>query len=81
MSAVDPPQRTLCDLHPGEIGRIVEIAGGRTLKRRCLALGLRVGSEVTTTQNLGHGIVVTCAGSRVALGRGMAAKLWIETKS
>lgn len=69
---------TLCDLPPGQTGRIIAVQGGRNLKRRCLALGLRVGSEVTAAQRRGQGIVVASGGSRIALGRGMAVKLLVE---
>ena len=75
---IPPPPRTLCDLNSGETGRIAAIIGDRAAKRRCLALGLRIGTEVTTSQNRGQGIVVTCGGSRIALGQDMASRLQIE---
>ena len=62
----------------GAMARIVQIDGGRRMTRRCLALGLRVGAEVTVSHARGHGVVVACDGNRVALGREMARHVLAE---
>ena len=54
------------------------ILGGRQLTHRLLSLGLRVGSEIELTQLRGCGVVVANAGTRVALGAGVAEKLLVE---
>jgi ferrous iron transport protein A len=56
---------------------IKEIAGGRQLIHRLLSLGLRVGSEIELIQRRGGGVVVAKAGTRVALGAGVAEKLLV----
>lgn len=63
----------------GSRARIVLIQGGRNLHRRLMGLGLRVGSEVQILHHRGSGVVVACAGSRIALGGGVAKKLLIES--
>ena len=65
-------------LGAGQRGRIVEIRGGRRLARRCLALGLRVGGEVIVAQTRGGGLVVASGGNRIALGRDIADRVFVE---
>lgn len=67
------------DLLPvGAHARIEELHGGRTMTRRLLSLGLRVGSEVEVVQHRGRGVVVASHGVRVALGGGIAAKMVMQ---
>ena len=73
-----PTRGPLTALVAGQRGRIVEIRGGRRLARRCLALGLRVGGEVVVTQTRGGGLVVASGGNRIALGRGIADRVFVE---
>ncbi len=55
------------------------IEGGRQLRGRLAALGLLPGSELEVIQNSGHGpFVVSVKGSRVVIGRGMAARIAVE---
>jgi ferrous iron transport protein A len=56
---------------------IKRIVGGRQLTHRLMSLGLRVGSEIKLTQRRGGGVVVANAGTRVALGAGVAEKLLV----
>lgn len=78
MDAPSSPLAALADLPPGSRGRIVEIRAGRELARRLLGLGLRLGSEITVLHHRGRGVVVSNGDARVALGGGVAEKLWIE---
>lgn len=56
-----------------------DIEGGRQLKGRLAALGLLPGTELEVVQNSGHGpFVVSVRGSRIVIGRGMAAKITVE---
>jgi len=73
--------RSLSELRVGQHGRIAEIRGGRELTRRLLSLGLRVGMEVDVLHRRGHGVVVASAGTRVALGAGVADKLYVTPLS
>jgi|GEM_PF-509752 len=68
----------LTQLPVGGHARIVKVDGGRLLLRRLLSLGLRVGAEVDLVQRRGRGVVVASQGSRVALGAGVADKLWVQ---
>jgi ferrous iron transport protein A len=46
---------------------------------RLAALGFTIGAEVTMVQNFGHGpLIVLVRDTRVALGRGEAAKVLVE---
>jgi ferrous iron transport protein A len=67
--------KPLAHLPLGSRARIVEILGGRELKRRLLALGLRVGSEVRIEHHRGRGLVLSTGSTRVAIGGGIAEKL------
>ncbi|MGQ9659402.1 MAG: FeoA domain-containing protein [Thermochromatium sp.] len=76
MSQTPDPLR-LTDL-PNDIpARLVEIRGGRHLTRRLLGLGLRHGSQLRVVQRRGHGLVLACGEMRIALGSGIAEKLWV----
>ena len=66
---------SLVQLPVGVFARITEIRGDRTMARRLLSLGLRVGSEISVVQHRNRGVVVACAGSRVALGESVAEML------
>jgi Fe2+ transport system protein FeoA len=56
------------------------IDGGRQLRGRLAALGLLPGAEVEVVQNSGQGpFVVAVRGSRIVLGRGMAARILVES--
>lgn len=72
------PLVTLTRLPVGCHACIRRILGGRQLTHRLLSLGLRVGSEIELTQRRGGGVVVANAGTRVALGAGVAEKLLVE---
>ena len=77
--APDPATLTpLSELPLGASARIAEIRGGRTLARRLLALGLRVGSQILVLHHRGGGLVVSHGEARVALGGGIVDKLWVE---
>jgi len=71
--------QALCDLPSGCHARVLAIHGGKELHRKLLALGLRVGSEITLLQHRNRGVVVaTHAGTRLALGSGIAEKLLMQ---
>lgn len=64
-------------LAPGVTARLAAIQGGRHLKRKLGALGLRVGSELRVEHRRGRGLVVAAGASRVALGGGIVDKLLV----
>ena len=74
---IDGEPQPLVQLPVGRHARIVEIRGGRQLSRRLLGLGLRVGVELILLHRRGQGVVVGRSGIRVALGAGVAEKLYV----
>ncbi len=63
---------------PGRPGRVRDIRAGRELKGRLNALGLLPDAEVTVV-SVGHGsLIVSVAGSRYALSRGIAAQVLVS---
>ncbi len=72
------PTTSLLDLKNGHRGRIAAIEGDRQLVRRMLSLGLRVGTVIDMLKHRGKGVVIQNAGTRVALGPGVAEKLFVE---
>ena len=72
------PTTNLLSLRNGHSGRIASIEGDNLLVRRMLSLGLRVGAVVNMLNHRGKGVVIQNAGTRVALGPGMAEKLLVE---
>ena len=75
----DGQQVTLADLRINEHAIILAFGSGRSETTRLASLGFTPGTEVDMTQNYGHGpLIVTVRGTRVALGRGEAAKILVE---
>ena len=72
------PTTSLLSLQKGHSGRIASIEGDSLLVRRMLSLGLRVGTVVNMLNHRGKGVVIQNAGTRVALGSGIAEKLLVE---
>lgn len=54
------------------------IAGGRSLLARTLALGLVPGTPVLLLRAFGGPVIIAVRGSRLALGRAMARRVWVE---
>jgi len=70
---------TLSDLPVGTHGVVRGLCGGREFIGRVAVLGFTVGAKVTAIQNYGRGpIIVAVRDTRVALGRGEAAKIQVE---
>jgi ferrous iron transport protein A len=73
---MSPNTMTLSDLAPGEIGVIHKLAGGWGFTSRLATLGFTPGAKLTMVQNFGRGpLIVNIRGTRIALGRGEAAKV------
>lgn len=69
----------LTQVNEGGRATLRSIEGGRQLRGRLAALGLLPGTELEVIQNSGHGpFVVSVKGSRVVIGRGMAAHIAVE---
>jgi len=69
-------------LSPGERAAVCSLSGGRTVSNRLVSLGFTPGVELEMVQNFGHGpLIVALRGTRVALGRGEAAKILVRRNS
>jgi len=58
--------------------RIVNICGGSGFLRKLYSMGLLPGEIITVINNMGGPILVEVRGARVAIGRGMAMKIYVE---
>jgi ferrous iron transport protein A len=72
----------LTQLEEGESGVVVDIQGGYGFIRRLESLGIRVGKKVTkvSSQLMRGPITVRIDNYQVALGFGMAKKIFVELK-
>ncbi len=59
-------------------GIIAGIGGDKALKRRLMSLGIRQGQQISVLHQRKNGVVVLSNGSRVALGSGIAANVFLE---
>lgn len=74
--------QSLTRLAPGSHGVIRRIEGGRGLMTRLAGLGLTTNAMITVKQNRGKGpVIVVARDTRIALGRGQAAKVMVEAES
>jgi Fe2+ transport system protein FeoA len=73
-------ETSLIALGLGKPAEIKRIQGGRGFQRRVESLGIRVGKTVRkiAEQPLRGPVVLELDGCRIALGRGMAAKIIVE---
>ena len=66
----------LSALRSGETGRIQDVKGGHQFLSRLASLGFTPGARLRVIQNFGRGpIIVSLRDTRIALGRGEAAKI------
>lgn len=73
----------MTQLEEGEGGLVVEINGGYGLVRRLESLGIRVGKKVTkvSSQFMRGPVTVRIGNSHVAIGFGMAKKIFVEIEN
>ena len=64
---------------PGESVRLIRIVAGHRLRRRLTELGLIPGVEFKIMQGEGGPLLLAIKDTRLALGRGMAHKIIVET--
>lgn len=71
----------LSNLAPSETGVVHELIGGRGFMSRLAALGFTPGTKLVMVQNFGHGpVIVNIRDTRIALGRGEAARVYVTKK-
>jgi ferrous iron transport protein A len=74
-----PNTISLTDLSVDHYAKILAFNIGTVETTRLVSLGFTPGAEVSMTQNYGRGpLIVTVRGTRVALGRIEATKIFVE---
>lgn len=69
----------LTGIREGALAKLNAINGGRQVRTRLAALGFLPGTRIEVIQNSGGGpFVVSVRGSRIVIGRGMAAKVEVD---
>jgi len=69
----------LSGLSAGARGIVWQLRGGREFTNRVATLGFTLGAQVVVVENHGRGpILVELRSTRVALGRGEAAKILVQ---
>jgi Fe2+ transport system protein FeoA len=67
----------LSSLLVGQTAKVVSCQAGRDCRARLTSMGLTLGSEVSVVRR-GHGpVLVATRGTRLAIGRGMAEKIFV----
>lgn len=69
---------SILNLKPKEMAFIKDIDGGIQIKKRLLELGLVKGSQIQLVKNDIGPVVISMAGHKLALGRGLAGKIIVE---
>jgi len=76
------PQRrqllTLDELPVGSKARVVRIEAGTRALRRLVEMGFTPGTSIEIVADYGGPILVRVRGSVIAIGRGMARKVYVE---
>ena len=70
----------LAMLRQGDTACIKEIVGGRTARGKLNDLGFVSGKTVKIKSSSGGPLIVALGDNRIALGRGMAHKVIVDTK-
>ena len=71
--------RSLTALYKGDSGRVNEIMAGRGATKRLYEMGFNTGALVKIVKNDSGPVIVSLNGNKVALGRGLAGKILLET--
>jgi len=70
---------TLATTAIGEEVRLLEVQGGKQIRKRLADLGLNMGMTVRVVHGISHGpIILAVKDSRLAIGRGMAEQIIVE---
>ena len=76
-------RKDLTQINKGESVKVVEINGGQKFKDKIDAIGLRVGSRIikVSAQVLKGPITIKIGSAKLALGHGMAKKIFVAGNS
>jgi len=70
--------KTLSQLHSGENCKIQKISAGFMATKRLYEMGLNSGAQVKVVKNDIGPVIVSIYGNKIALGRGLAEKIFVE---
>jgi len=70
--------KDLLALKKDDIGKVALIDAGRHATKRLYEMGFNVGTLVKVVKNDAGPVIVSLAGNKVALGRGLAGKIKVE---
>ncbi|RUM42326.1 MAG: ferrous iron transport protein A [Desulfurobacterium sp.] len=68
----------LIDIPAGKSARVVDVTGGMGMKNRLAAIGIYPGATVKVVKSLPGPMIIEVSGTRLALGKGMAARIEVE---
>ncbi|HZK18012.1 MAG TPA: FeoA family protein [Clostridia bacterium] len=68
----------LLTLNQGDTGRVKLIDAGRCAAKRLYEMGFAIGTPVKVIKNDAGPVIVSLAGNKIALGRGIAEKVELE---
>ena len=73
-------QKNLLQMPKGKTIKIIKMEGGKEFQDKAESLGLRVGVKVKklSTQVMSGPITLQIGNSKIALGRGMAQKIFVS---
>jgi len=72
---------TLLSLSAGDEGEVVSIRGGRGMVQRLLDMGLTPGTRIKVIRRAPFGpIEISVRGYHLALGRGIAGRIWVRRR-
>ncbi len=68
------------DMAPGQVGIVVDLAGGHGMVRRMQAMGIHPGVPITklTTQPFRGPVSLQAGATQVAVGFGLARRIMVE---
>lgn len=68
----------LVSLRAGEYGKVAQITAGGLATKRLYEMGFNTGADVRVLKNDRGPMIVALCGNKIALGRGLAAKMLIS---
>ncbi|MGQ9650881.1 MAG: FeoA family protein [Phycisphaerae bacterium] len=71
-------QNPLSEVRSGQRVRVTRCDGGKRLRERLCAMGLAPGVSVEVACDNGGPVILSVFGSRLMIGRGMAAKIMVR---
>ena len=71
---------TLLELKKGEKARVIDCQGGKGLANKLNAMGVRPGKEIEKISEtfIGGPVTIKVGNSNIAIGRGMASRIFLE---